>query len=179
MIIFDLETTGLLAPEAAPIAQQPRIIEHAAIKLDDVTLKEIDRFHFLCNPGAPIPFDATKIHHITNEMVANLPPLDKFLPDLMKFFVGEWKMIAYNLPFDLNVLRHELTRRGLVTKFPWPPLQICAMEASIPLKGYRVKLAELHFELTGKEYIDKVHRATDDVEALIRCIRIMVKKKLL
>ena len=179
MIIFDTETTGLLAPQAAPIAQQPRIIEFAAVKLDDETLKEVDRFQFLCNPGVIIPEEVIKIHHITNEMVASLPPLDKFLPDLISFFLGTKKVIAYNLSFDLNVLYYELTRRGFVTKFPWPPLQVCAAERAVPIKGYRLKLGDLHLELTGEEYSDKSHRAMDDVDALTRCVRIMEKKKLL
>ena len=183
MIVFDTETTNLTAPEAAPIEQQPSIVEFAAIKLEEVhsgkkkmpELVEVARFEFLCNPRVPIPLESIKITGITNEMVAGKPPFSAFCPALTDFFLGESTVVAHNLSFDLSVLYHELRRLGRVTAFPWPPKQICTVEKTMGIKGHRMNLGDLHKHLTGKEHKD-AHRAMADVEALVRVV-IELKKK--
>lgn len=177
MIIFDTETTNLVAPDAAPLDQQPYIVEFAAIKVDEKTLKEVARLEFLAKPKVPIPLESIQITGITNEMVKNAKPLAAHFPALVDFFFGCRTIIAHNLSFDLSVLRHEFTRLGKVTAFPWPPEQICTVERTLQLKGYRLNLGALHLELTGKE-LKEAHRAMADVEALARCVRALRKKGL-
>src|SRR5579862_397036 len=150
MIIFDTETTNLTAPEAAPIDQQPHIVEFAGIKLDDKTLKEISRFEFLCNPRVPIPPDAVKITGITDAMVFKKPPFTAFFNPLVEFFFGERYAVAHNCAFDITVMRHELERLGRITAFPWPVVQICTVELTVNIKGHRLGLGDLHEILTGK-----------------------------
>lgn len=175
MICFDTETTNLTSPEAAPLEQQPRVMELAAIILDDKTLKEQRRFEFLCDPRMPIPLESIKITGITNEMVKGKPPFVKFVPELTEFFLGQRIVAAHNLSFDLTVLRYELQRLGKVTAFPWPPTQLCTVEKTVALHGYRMKLGDLHLELTGREHKD-AHRAMADVEALCDVVRVLRKK---
>lgn len=175
MIILDTETNTLTAPEAAPVEQQPHIIEFAAVKLNDVSLKETGRHEFLCDPRIPIPLESIQITGITNEMVKGLPPFVHFLPALIDFFLGERIVVAHNLAFDLSVIKWELYRLARVTAFPWPPEQICTVERTMHIKGYRLTLGQLHLELTGKEHKD-AHRAMPDVEALVRVIRALRKK---
>lgn len=177
IIIFDTETTNLTAPEAAPIEQQPEIIEFAGIRLDE-KLKEIDRFSFLCQPRRPIPPESISITGITNEMVKGLPPFCKYAPALADYFLGVRTAIAHNLTFDITVLRHELSRIARVTQFPWPPIQICTVEATLGMKGFRLNLGQLHVDLTGREH-KEAHRAMADVEALVRVVKVLVKKGLL
>ncbi len=177
MIVFDTETTNLTSPEAAPIEQQPRIIELAAIALDD-KLKEVRRFEFLCNPKMPIPLESIKITGITNEMVKGAPPFVAFLPDLTDFFLGERTVVAHNLSFDLAILRYELQRLGKVTAFPWPPDQWCTVEKTVAMHGYRMKLGDLYKELTGKEHRE-AHRAMADVEVLVEVVRALRKRGLI
>jgi DNA polymerase III epsilon subunit-like protein len=186
MIVFDTETTNLTAPEAAPIDQQPCVTEFAAIKLEErykpgakknaaPELVEVARFEFLCNPKVPIPLEAIKITGITNDMVADKPPFAAFVPALCDFFLGERVVIAHNLSYDIAVLYHELRRIGRVTAFPWPPSQICTVEATMNIKGFRMNLGALHAELTGKPH-EGAHRAMADVEALVRVVRELRKK---
>jgi DNA polymerase III epsilon subunit-like protein len=178
MIVIDNETTHLTVPEAAPIEQQPSVTEFAAIRLDDKTLKEVNRMQFLCDPRVPIPPESIAITGITNEMVKGRPPFSAFFPALVDYFLGERTVAAHNLSFDIAVLRHEINRLGRVTAFPWPPVQICTVERTINLKGHRLNLGDLHLLLTGKEHKD-AHRAMADVEALCRVIRALRKKGLL
>jgi len=177
MILFDTETTGLTAPEAAPIEQQPYLVEFAAIKLD-VKLKEIARLEFLCKPPTPIPEEASKISGITNAAVAKMPPFNKYYPELWQFFLGEQTVVGHNINFDIAVLKYELMRIGKVTAFPWPPEQVCTVEKTLPMKGHRLNLPELYRMLTGKEHKD-AHRAMADVVALHQVVVALRKKKLI
>lgn len=178
MIVFDTETTNLVAPDAAPVEQQPYIVEFAGIKLDDKTLKEVDRLQFLVKPKVPIPLESIQITGITNEMIKNEKPLAAYFPALVDFFFGCRTAVAHNLSFDMTVFRHEFARLGKLTAFPYPPEQICTVERTLQLKGYRLNLGALHRELTGKE-LKEAHRAMVDVEALVRCVRALRKKGLM
>lgn len=178
MVCFDAETTCLVAPEAAPIEQQPYLLEFAAIKLEErpsrksarpTELVETTRMEFICNPRVAIPLDSIKITGITNEMVSGKPPFVAYLPALVDFFLGERIVVAHNLPFDINVLRYELQRLGRVTSFPWPPTQVCTVEKTLHFKGHRLNLGDMHELLTGEKHTD-AHRAMKDVEALVRCV---------
>ncbi|MEI8124716.1 MAG: exonuclease domain-containing protein, partial [Parachlamydiaceae bacterium] len=63
-IFYDTETTGIRA-------EKDRVIEIAAY--DPMNDRSFER---LVNPGCPIPAEATAIHHISNEMVADAPSFD-------------------------------------------------------------------------------------------------------
>lgn len=178
MILLDTETTNLTAPEAAPLDQQPHIMEFAAIKLDDKSLLEKDRLDFLCNPRVLIPPESVKITGINDAMVAKRPPLVTFFGQLVEFFLGERIVIAHNLAFDIGVMKYEFMRLGRLTAFPYPPIQICTVEKTINLKGHRLALGDLHLFLTGKPHSD-AHRAMPDVEALVRVVRELKKKGML
>ncbi len=178
MIILDTETTNLAAPEAAPIEQQPWVTEFAAIKVDDKTLKELERLEFMCRPKVPIPSEAVQITGITNEMVKDKPPFSAFVPRLIDFFLGERCMVAHNMSYDSTVLRHELNRLGRVTSFPWPPQQYCSVELTLHLKGYRLNLGALYEIATGSQ-IKEAHRAMADVESLFKVVKWLRKQRIL
>lgn len=175
LIVLDTETTNLTAPEAAPIEQQPYIVEFAAIKLDFKSLKEIDRMQYLCKPPIFIPQSSIDITGITNEMVRGMSPFVANIPRMVDFFLGTRYIAAHNLNFDINVLRYELGRFNRVTSFPWPPNHICTVERTMHIKGHRLKLADLHEMLVGKEH-KEAHRAMPDVEALVSIIRALRKR---
>lgn len=54
-LFLDTETTGLSAPPINDLVEVGIVDEHGTTV-----------FHSLCNPGHPIPGDATKIHGITD-----------------------------------------------------------------------------------------------------------------
>jgi DNA polymerase III epsilon subunit-like protein len=175
MIVFDTETTGLPKPAAVPLIEQPKIIEFAAIKLDDKTLKEVGRMEFLCNPQERLDPFIIKNCHITDEMLADKPPFVYYYPQLVEFFFGTRKMAAHNIGFDRDLLTFELMRLDRMSRFPWPPEHICTVEASYAIKNHRLKLSLLHEIVTGKPHKD-AHRAMADTEALVTCIRWLRKK---
>lgn len=178
MIIFDTETTGLNEVDAINLAKQPHIIEFAAIKLDDETLEEKGRLEFLCNPGFKLPDIIVKITHITDAMLADKPPFSNYYQDLVDFFLGERKLIGHNVMFDVNLLTHELRRLDRLRNFPWPPEHICTVEKTQHIKGYRLKLADLHTMATGEGFKD-AHRAMADTEGLVRVVRWLRKQNII
>lgn len=174
MIIFDTETTGLVQPEAMPLSKQPQIIEFAAIKIDDITLEEKGRLEFLCNPGKPLTPEIVKITKITDAMLKGKKGFDCHAQQLIEFMFGERTIIAHNVAFDMSMLRLEARRLDLLSKTPWPPNQVCTVEASMPLKGFRLNLTKLHLHCMGKDF-PQAHRAMADVEALVNCTRWLIK----
>ncbi|MGN0482533.1 MAG: exonuclease domain-containing protein [Lachnospiraceae bacterium] len=94
-VLFDFETTGTSW-------QRDEIIEIAAVKVKNH--KIVDEFTTLVNPKRPIPYCATQVNHITDEMVKTAPTLDKVLPKFVKF-IGKNVLAGHNIKsFDLKFL---------------------------------------------------------------------------
>ena len=94
VVVFDTETTGL-APS------RDRIIEIAAIRYMDGY--PVEKFHSYINPECPIPEAASKINHITDDMVSSAPTIGQVLPSFDEF-VGSSILVAHNLEFDLKFI---------------------------------------------------------------------------
>lgn len=105
IIFFDLETTGVEVSD--------RIIELYAVRLmPDGGRQEVHEF---LNPGIPIPAEATEIHGITDEMVADKPRFSEKAEMLASFFAGA-DLGGYNVRrFDVPLLMEEFHRCG---KYP-------------------------------------------------------------
>ena len=175
MIVFDTETTGLPKPSSVPLEEQPKIIEFAAIKLDNKTLKETDRVEFLLNPEEKLDPVITKITGLKDEDLIGQPLFVEQYPLLADFFLGEREMVAHYVAFDRSLLEFDLRRIDKLMQFPWPIKHTCTVEASYPLKNFRLKLTQLHEIVTGSPH-KEAHRAMADVEALATCVRWLRKK---
>jgi hypothetical protein len=156
MIVMDTEGTDLLKPDVAPLADQPHLVEFAGIKLDNASLKETGRLHFLCNPGVPLPELFTKITGITEAMVADKKPFAAHYHRLAQFFLGEDTMVAHNMGYDEGILKYTMLRLGKLLFFPWPIKHICTVEASAGIKNHRLGMAELHLMAAGKTNTERV-----------------------
>lgn len=105
-LFLDTETTGFRNPRLVSIAYS-RDDEHV--------------FHYgVYKPGKPIEDTAWAVHHISNEMVKDLPLFsDPKNTDFMKLqqLVSDHIVVAHNLDFDRSVLENEgiKVRRGLCT----------------------------------------------------------------
>lgn len=170
MIILDTETTGLVQPDLVPLDQQPYIIEIGMLKLDPGTLEEVARYSTLIKPPIPLPEIITKITGLTDADLANERPFAEVLPEVEAFMLGTGSMVAHNMPFDKAMLRMDLQRIGRELFFPWPPKQICTVEATMHLKGKRLKLQQLYEFLFGS-VPEQSHRGMADVELLATCVR--------
>lgn len=93
--VFDLETTGVRT-------DYDSIIEISAVKVTGG--KVADTFSSLVNPGRPIPYGATKVNGISDEMVADEPPIDIVFPKFMEF-IGEDILVGHNIhSFDMKFI---------------------------------------------------------------------------
>ena len=63
----------------------------------------------LVNPCQPISPDATRVHNITDRMVAGAPQFPAVLSEVLRVTKGR-KVLAYNAPFDYECLRSNAQR---------------------------------------------------------------------
>ena len=116
LAILDLETTG-----SDP--KNDRIVEISILKL--VPGAEPDHRTRRGNPGIHIPAEATEIHGIRDEDVADLPPFRARAIGIRAFLDG-CDLCGYNLRrFDLRLIANEYQRASL-------SLPIMGRRSSIP-----------------------------------------------
>jgi len=94
-VVFDLETTGTSSVNDA-------VIEISAVKVQGG--KVADTFSTLVNPQRPIPFCASQINHIYDDMVMEAPVFEEALADF-DAFIGDWFLVGHNIhTFDMKFI---------------------------------------------------------------------------
>ena len=94
-VVFDLETTGVSS-------LTDEIVEISGIKVADRQV--VDEFSTLVNPGRPIPWAASRVNHITDDMVADAPGISEALRSFWAF-VGDEILVGHNIhSFDMKFL---------------------------------------------------------------------------
>ena len=93
-VAIDTETTGLSA-----ISDE--IIELTAIRF--VNWQPREMFTTLINPGKHIPADASRINHITDDMVTDAPRIESIIKDFDEF-IGKDNLLGHNISFDAKFL---------------------------------------------------------------------------
>lgn len=101
---FDTETTSCTPTTG-------RIIEIGAVKFTKDGI--IETYSQLFNPNQIITPFIQNLTHITNEMVAECPPIESKLKEFLDFITGTI-LIAHNAQFDINFLSSEITKSGLL-----------------------------------------------------------------
>ena len=169
-LVFDWETTGLPLHDAAPLDKQPRGIEFGAVLLD-ADGNELEAASLLINPGHPLDPVITKITGLTDDDLRDAPRIAEVMPQIVRLFSSAQLAIAHNLAFDKSILKFELARLA-ITDFPWPPHELCTVEAHIASWGRRPKLQELYLAVMG-EQLAQTHRALDDARALAHIVVVL------
>jgi DNA polymerase III epsilon subunit family exonuclease len=102
---LDTETTGLKYGDH-------RFVEvYGGLWRGGELLKE---FNQLIDPRRSIPADVIAIHHITPAMVAGKPDWEEVGPIFAKWMAKADIHIAHNANFDLDFLRYEFKRIGII-----------------------------------------------------------------
>lgn len=186
-VLFDLETTGTSC-------KKDLIIEISAVKVKGG--KVIEEFSTLVNPGIPIPYYATAVNNITNEMVKDSPDISVALKDFLEF-IGDNVLVGHNInSFDMKfIYRMTMELYGQYIDNDYvdtlPLSRVCLPE----LRNHKlVDLAEYYnlstvgahralndcrmnqivFENLGKEFENK--KDNDEIKSCPKCGGILVKR---
>ncbi|MCE5293063.1 MAG: DUF3820 family protein [Chlamydiales bacterium] len=160
-VCIDCESTGL-------DPKQDRIIEVAAVKF--TFDGHISEFETLVDPQVTIPAPSIAIHHITQEMVAGKPTIDKVLHEVLEL-IGDHPLIGHGIKYDIDILAHHAERCNIPCTIRNNPffdtLRLARLYGQSPVNS----LAALrqHFNIAE----EGAHRAMSDV-----VVNIQVFKKL-
>lgn len=167
--VFDLETTGM-----SPV--NDRIVEIAAMRVE--ITGRFSEFHTLLNPGRHIPSGASRVHHITDDMVENSPRFQHIGHDFLDFARNS-TLVAHNARFDLSFLQESLARCGL------PLWQGKTMDSLLLVRKLYPGLPSYSLQnLRGVLKLDRTeddlsaHRAGDDVVWTMRLLETLLTKAL-
>ena len=163
-IVLDTETTGL------DPADGHRIVEVACVELfNHVPTGRV--FHRYVNPERDVSADATAVHGLTAEFLAQHPPFGAMARELLAFLAGD-RLVIHNAEFDLRFLNAELKRLDLPQlspdcedtlllarkRFPGAPASLDALcrRFAIDLTQRTKHSARLDCELLAAVYLELV-----------------------
>ena len=109
IVVFDIETTGL-DPET------DQIIELGAVKIENGNIAE--KFSTFVKPTKKIPFEVVELTGITEDMVADAPPIELVIKEFYEFTRG-CTICGHNvINFDIKFIRREGDNYDLVFDNP-------------------------------------------------------------
>lgn len=118
-IYLDTETTGL--------KQTDQIVEICLLDHDGTVLLDS-----LVKPTVKIPPDATRVHHITDAMVADAPTWPELWPQLEPI-LAQRRSAIYNAEYDLRLLQQSHRAHGLM--WSTPVSSFCVMKLYAQFRG--------------------------------------------
>ena len=189
VLIFDTETSDLprnWRRPASDVDNWPRLVQVAWVACD-LKLRAKRKYVTLIRPdGWEIAPGAARVHGISTEKaLRGGVPVTNVLPAFDAELQTCSVIVANNLEFDEAVMTAEFIRAGLphhfgeVNRFCTMrgTTQMCQLEPMIRGEYKWPKLSELHELCTGRPH-EGAHDAMGDVEAVIRCLHVMLKKDL-
>ncbi len=104
-VVFDTETTGLLP-------HKDEVVQIGAVRVVKGKIVPGETINQLVDPGINIPAASTKVHGVTNAMVAGQPGIAVAGKHLHDFARGS-VLVAHNAPFDMAFLRRHAKDCGV------------------------------------------------------------------
>ena len=185
-LVFDTETTGLPIRDDAPLSDLdnwPRAVQ-IAWQLHAADGSLIEARDFVIQPdGFDIPYNASRIHGITNEVARHYgKPLKEALDSFAEALGKTEFLVGHNIQFDINILGAEYLRvRGENPLEGFSALDtseegrdFCQLQGGKG-GGFKIPRLEELYEKLFEESFAEAHNAIADVEATARvfleCIR--------
>ena len=109
-VVFDTETTGLLP-------HKDDIVQIGAVRVLNGRIIEGEELDCLVDPGRPIPPSSTKVHGVTDAMVAGQPDILTIGRQFHDFTRGA-VIVAHNAPFDMAFLHRHSRKLGVTWDNP-------------------------------------------------------------
>jgi len=163
IIFFDLETTGLSIT-------QDRIVQIGYIKVMPNGTEE--EGNLLINPEQHIPEEASNIHHITDEMVADKPTFRQMAGRLEQIFKG-CDLAGYNSNrFDVPLLIEEFLRADV--KFDLSKVRFVDVQSIFYKKEPRNLTAAYRY-YCGKN-LEGAHSADADIRATYEVLQAQLER---
>jgi len=152
IVALDLETTGL-----SP-SRGDRVIEIGALSIERGEV--LHTFHTLVNVRRKIPWHASRVHGISDDMLVGQPFPENVYPAFFEYISGSI-LVAHNARFDLSFLQHEFGRFGM----RFANHSVCTLQLARKryprLPNYRLATVAQH--VLGSLPDDaRQHRALDD-----------------
>lgn len=157
-VAFDIETSGTNG--AANGDSEAKITEIGAVRV--VNGEIVKTFDELANPGRKIVPRIARLTHITDEMVADKPPVDEVIKAFREF-VGNSILVGHNIKSsDLRYITKAASKAGVHFDSPFLDTYILAKQFKEKMGWENVRLSTLssYYGLEHKE----VHRAWSDAE---------------
>ena len=100
-VVYDLETTGISC-------QRDEVIEISAIRVREG--HPVATFTQLVNPGRSIPYGASRVNNIYDNMVADKPGFQQVLGEFLNF-IGNDVLVGHNIKnFDMKFIYRDCQR---------------------------------------------------------------------
>lgn len=164
IVFFDLETTGTNVT-------QDRIVEISMVKVlpgDKDPIKDTRRV----NPGIKIPAEATEVHGITNEDVANCRTFKEMAKEIAQFFTG-CDIAGFNSnKFDLPMLSEEFSRAGV--SFDFTKHRFIDVQTIFHKKEQRTLVAAYRFYCNKN--LENAHSAMADTMATFEVLEAQLER---
>ncbi|WP_022757015.1 exonuclease domain-containing protein [Butyrivibrio fibrisolvens] len=161
-VCFDIEHTGTMGINKGDAESE--IIEIGAVKVRNGEI--VDRFDMLANPGRKIVPMISRLTHITDEMVANEPPVEEVIKKF-KEFVGNDILVGHNIKScDIPHISRAAKRAGVKIDNKYLDTKILAKKVKESKGWDKITLPYLA-EFYGFEH-KEVHRAWSDAEVNAR-----------
>ena len=149
-VLFDLETTGLSSETDA-------IVEISAIKVTNGEV--LDEYSTLVNPKTHIPYAASSINGITDDMVKDSPSIDQALREFIAFS-DNLVLVGHNIKnFDLKFIQRD------AVNFLGKPISNDFVDTLIVARRYLPEIESHSLESLAYHYhisYDGAHRALVD-----------------
>jgi len=176
ILVFDVETTWFINKKEPDLSKQPHIVQFAWImwEIKDNKFFETKRINQLIKPPIPIPFSASKVHHIYDVDVQKSPSINEKIDEFLDMINGVDVIVWHNIEYDQDMINLELKR--LWIEYKYKPKQIfCTMKSTVDFcqikwNWERFKYPRL-WELYRKlfwEFFIWAHDAMVDVEATLK-----------